>query len=164
MVGAGVVLVLATTTAAVLLPGMVRRFREFSAPLQQMRSSQQDFEAWSKEHPWHEPVAPTVSKEQLDRFLALRKELQQLEEDTPRPRREPGDPRPRFEDVPRIVGGVSGYVSARLEAFKRAGMTNAEYRYLDRLVYRRWLSALRGRRPGSRRPRAGVARDPERRA
>jgi hypothetical protein len=109
-----------------------------------MRSAQQDFEAWSKQQSWHEPAVPAVSAEELDRFLSLRKELQQLEEDAPRPRRGPGDPRPGFEDVPKIVGGVSGFVAARLEAFRRAQMTSAEYRYLDRLVYRRWLRALRG--------------------
>ncbi len=143
VLGAAVVLVLATTTAAVLLPGLVRRFRDISAPIEKMRSAQQDFAAWSKEQAWHEPSVPTVSALELDRFLSLRKELQQLDEDAPRPRRGPGEPPPRFEDVPKIVGGVSGFVSARLDAFRRAQMTNAEYRYLDRLVYGRWLRALR---------------------
>jgi hypothetical protein len=140
---AAVLLVLATTVAAVLLPGLVRRGREMFAPIRKMQSAQQDFEAWSKQQAWREPTVPTVNAAQLDRFLALRKELRHLEEEAPRPDREPGDPQPRFEDVPKIVGGVSGYFSARFDAFKRAGMTNAEYRYLERLVYTRWLSALR---------------------
>lgn len=143
LLGAAVVLVLLTTTAAVLGPGLVRRFRDISAPILTMRSAQQDFEVWSKQQAWHEPPEPALSAAQLDRFLALRQDLRRLEEDAPRPRRGPGDPRPRFEDMPKIMGGVSGFVTSRFEAFKRAGMTNAEYRYLDRLVYGRWLAALR---------------------
>jgi hypothetical protein len=144
LIAAAVALALVTTVVGVVGPGLFRTAREVYAPVQKMRSAQQDFEAWSKQQEWHEPATPSVSEGQLDRFLALRKELQHLEEDAPRPRRERGEPRPRFQDMPKIVSGVSGFVSARLEAFKRVGMTNAEYRYLDHLVYGRWLEALRG--------------------
>jgi hypothetical protein len=143
LIGAAVVLVLATTVAGVLGPGLLRRARAVYAPISKMRTAQQDFEAWSKTQNWQEPAEPALSAAQLDRFLALRKELQELEADAPRPRQAPGNRRPSLDEMPAIVGGVSGFVSARLEAFKRAGMTNGEYRYLDRLVYGRWLHALR---------------------
>ena len=144
LIAAAVALALVTTVVGVVGPGLFRTAREIYAPVQKMRSAQQEFEAWSKQQDWHEPATPGLSEGQLDRFLALRKELQHLDEDAPRPRRERGQPRPRFEDMPKIVSGVSGFVSARLEAFKRAGMTDAEYRYLDHLIYGRWLEALRG--------------------
>ena len=150
LIGLAVALVLATTVAGVIGPGLVRRASEIYAPLRRMRDDRQAFESWSKEQGWHEPAQPTLDGAQLDRFLGLRKELLQLEEKAPR-RREPGDRRPRLRDVPTIVGGVSDFVSARLEAFKRSGMTNEEYRYLDGLIYRRWLAALRadGRDPAA---------------
>jgi hypothetical protein len=143
LIAAAVVLVLATATAGVFGPGLVRRAREIYAPISRMKSAQQDFEAWSKKQAWHEPAVPSLNESQLDRFLALRKDLQRLEEDAPRPHREPGDPQATFKDMPKIVGGVSDFVSSRFEAFVRSGMTNAEYRYLEHLVYRRWLAALR---------------------
>jgi hypothetical protein len=142
LIAAAVALALATTAAGVLGPGLFRKAREVYAPIQKMRSAQEDFAAWSKQQGWHEPAEPTLDAAHLDRFLALRKELQHLEEDAPR-RRVPRDRRPTFRDMPVIVGGVSTFVSARLEAFKRSGMTNEEYRYLEHLVYRTWLAALR---------------------
>lgn len=120
----------------------MRKAEAVYTPIAQMKSAQQGFEAWSKQQAWQEPSEPTLSLAQVDRFLALRTELQRLEEDAPRPRHG-GREQPSFEDVPKIVTGVSGFVSARLLAFQRAGMTTAEYRYLDRLIYGRWLRGLR---------------------
>lgn len=138
-----VVLALATTVAGILGPGLLRQAREVYAPISKLKESQQTFEQWSKKQAWQEPAEPTLTGEQLDRFLGLRKELQQMEEMVPRPHREPGDPQPGFKDVPKIMGGVSAFVSARFEAFRRSGMTTAEYHYLEHLVYRRWLGALK---------------------
>ena len=143
LLAAVVVLALATTVAGILGPGLVRQAREVYAPISKIKESQQSFEEWSKKQAWQEPAEPTLTRDQLDRFLALRKDLQQLEETAPRPRREPGDPQPAFKDVPKVMGGVSAFVSARFEAFRRSGMTTAEYHYLERLVYRRWLGALK---------------------
>jgi hypothetical protein len=143
LIGVVLFLVLTATFGGIFGPGLVRQAREIYAPISRMKSAEHELEAWTHSQGWHEPATPELTPAQLDRFLSLRQELQKQDADNPRPRRGRGRPRPALEDVPKIVSGVSDVVSQRARAFVRVGMTPAEYRYLENLIYSRWLPPLR---------------------
>ncbi|HUG52663.1 MAG TPA: hypothetical protein VMR21_03650 [Vicinamibacteria bacterium] len=143
LIAAGVLLALCGAVAAVFGPGVLRRARGAYAPIARMQGEQADFEAWVKQQGWREPALPSLTAEKLDAFLALRKELLRLEGQEDRMRnRSPESQKPSLRDVPAIVRGVGDLVGGRLAAFRRHGLTPAEYDYLERLVYGEWRSAL----------------------
>jgi hypothetical protein len=123
---------------------MVREGRRFYVPISKMKTAGEDFEKWSREHPWTEPKAPALEEARLTQFLSLRRELQVLgEEAEARTAGFAKREKPTFRDVPEIAEGVGGIVLKEFNAFRRADMTPAEYRYLDHLIYRSWLRPLR---------------------
>jgi hypothetical protein len=143
LLAVAVVLALVGVVAAVFGPGALRRAREVYAPISRMKDEQREFEAWVRERNWRAPATPAVSAEKLDAFLALRRELRGLDQRAESFRGPASERRrARLEDVPGIMQGVGGLVSDRLQAFRRHDMTPAEYDYLDRLVYEKWLPAL----------------------
>ena len=144
LIALGVALAVVATALALVGPTLVREGRRLYAPISKMKAAGEDFEKWVREHPWEEPATPTVAEEQVTRFLGLRRELQRVTEETDSrtasfAKRE----KPTLRDVPAIAEGVGGLVAEELNAFRSAGMTPAEYRYLDRLIYRSWLGGLR---------------------
>lgn len=144
LIALGAALAVAATALALVGPALVREGRRLYAPISRMKTAGEDFEKWVREHPWEEPATPTLAEDQVARFLGLRRELQRVTEETDSrtasfAKRE----KPTLRDVPAIAEGVGGLVAEELKAFRRAGMTPAEYRYLDRLIYRSWLGGLR---------------------
>lgn len=144
LIAVGVVLALAGAVGAVFGPGLLRRARSVYTPISRMKDEQRDFEAWARERAWREPAAPALAEDRLAAFLALRKDLHRLDEKGSDMRRRapaPGE-RTRLEDVPAIVEGVGGLVTERFAAFRRHGITPAEYEYIEHLVYGTWLPGL----------------------
>jgi hypothetical protein len=153
LVAVAVVLAVAGALAALFGPGALRRARGIYAPLSKMKGEQRDFEAWVSQRGWREPPTPVLDQATLDSFLALRRELLDLDDRAAGLRRRtPRGPGARLENMPAIVEGVGGLVGDRLAAFRRHGLTPAQYEYVERLAYVTWLPPLlsSGDDPGAR--------------
>jgi hypothetical protein len=131
---------------ALLGPTLVREGGRLYRPIAQMKGAQVDFESWSREHDFKAPPSVTLSAEQLDRFLGLRRRLDAVDEKNPLPvetmRR---NERPSLSQIEGLLEGVGGAVSGRMDAYREAGMPPEEYRYIERVVYRQWLRPLRAK-------------------
>lgn len=153
LVAVAVALAVAGGIAALLGPGALRQARGIFAPIARMKDAQRDFEAWTRPRGWHEPSPVVLRPEALDAFLALRRELHDLDDRSAAGRRAaPRRPFDAFENAPAMLEGVEGLLAARLAAFRKHDMTPAEYDFTDRLVYVTWLPALSspGNDPGAR--------------
>lgn len=132
--------------SALVGPTVVREGGRIYRPIAQMQGAQKDFEAWSREHPFKAPAGVSVSAGQLDRFLGLRRRIDAIDEKNPLPiedlRR---NERPSLSQIQGLLEGMGGSVSGQMDAFREAGMPPEEYRYLERVVYRRWLRPLRAK-------------------
>ena len=145
--GCASVAALASIGVALVAPTAVREARRVAAPIGRMHRSQERLAAMVKQAAWRRPVKDVLAAEQLDRFFAVRERIDAA-------RRSASldlDQLPRgqvhsFEElrqVPRVLEGVSGLVDAETGAFLEAGMTPAEYHWIERLVYGRWRGPLR---------------------
>jgi len=131
---------------ALVGPTVVREGGKIYRPIAQMQGAQKDFEAWSREHPFKAPDLVSLSAEQLHRFLSLRRRIDAIDEKNPLPiegmkRNE----RPSLSQIEGLLEGVGGSVSGQMDAFREAGMTPDEYRYIERVAYRLWLRPLRAK-------------------
>src|SRR5512143_772556 len=145
--GCASVAALASIGVALLAPTALREARRVAAPIGRMRRSQERLDAMAKKSGWKRPDKDVLSPEQLDRFLAVRERIDAAR----RSARLDLDGLPRgqvhnleeLRQVPRVLEGVSGLVGAETGAFLEAGMTPAEYHWIERLVYARWRGPLR---------------------
>jgi hypothetical protein len=143
LVAVAVTLAVAGALAALFGPGLLGRARGIYAPISKMKGEQREFEAWVSQRGWREPARPALDPATLDSFLALRRELVDLDDrGASLRRRTPRGPGARLENVPAIVEGVGGLVGERLAAFRRHGLTPAQYEYVERLAYVTWLPLL----------------------
>lgn len=132
--------------AALVGPTVVREGGKLYRPIAQMQGAQKDFETWIKENPFKAPAAVSLSAEQLDRFLGLRRRIDAIDEKNPIPieglkRNE----RPSLAQIGGLLEGMGGSVSGQMDAFREAGMTPDEYHYIERVAYRLWLRPLRAK-------------------
>jgi hypothetical protein len=127
-------------------PTLLREGEKFYRPIAQMHGAQEDFKAWSREHAFKPPLEVSISAEQLDRFLSLRRRIDVIDEKNPIPieglkRSE----RPSLSQIEGLLEGVGGSMTGQMEAYREALMTPDEYHYVERVVYRRWLRPLRAK-------------------
>lgn len=116
-------------------------------PISRMKRSQRELDQLVAESGWKKPEVEALTSAQLDRFFAVRQQIDAA--------RRAADPRldrlPRkrvrslaeLKEVPTIIEGVSDVVTAELDAFVAARMTPEEYRWVARIVYQRWRAALK---------------------
>jgi len=145
---AGVVLAgLAGAGVALVAPTLLREARRVAAPIGRMKTRQKALEDMDARSGWKPPPAEALSADQLDRFFAVRARIDEV-----RRKAEPQlDRLPRghartiqeLRQIPDVIEGVSEVVGAEMDAFLEAKMTPREYRWVERLVYQRWRSALR---------------------
>jgi len=154
LIAVAVVLAALAAVAVLVGPPLLREGRRALAPIRRLSSTQGEFERWESQHPWKDPDSPTLDEQRLVRFLALRKSVKRIDEEIQRRSEEQSadGKQPALRDVPGLLEGVSGLVSERTAAFEQAGMTPAEYAYVERLVYGKWLAPLheRGSDPAAR--------------
>jgi hypothetical protein len=144
LAAAGSLAVLAAT-AAVLLPPVLRRTQGFWRPMVEMRAAGREFRTFEESTHWRRPDSPTLTAEQLDRFLAVRRDLGTIHDETGAKfeRLTSRNRRPGLSEMPEVMESVSGIASAEMKAYMRGQMSSAEYRYVERLIYRTWLGGLR---------------------
>lgn len=144
LIGVAAAAALFAAVGVVVGPSLVREVRRALVPIRKIRAAQTDFERWVQAHPWKDPATPTLDETRLTTFLALRREVARLDDEIRRRPEEQssGGRRPSIADVPQVLEGVGGLVAQRTSAYERAGMTPAEYTYVERLVYQRWLLPL----------------------
>jgi hypothetical protein len=131
---------------ALVGPAVVREGGKIYRPIAQMEGAQKDFKAWSQEHAFKAPAQVSLSADQVDRFLGLRRRIDAIDEKNPLPieglkRSE----RPSLSQIEGLLEGMGGSVSGQMDAYREAGMTPDEYHYVERVVYRRWLRPLRAK-------------------
>ncbi|HSD65994.1 MAG TPA: hypothetical protein VLF95_04795 [Vicinamibacteria bacterium] len=148
-VGFGCAGVAALVSIGVVLvaPAVVREARRVAAPIGRMQRSQERLDAMAKKAAWKRPEKDALSAGQLDRFFAVRKRIDAVRRTTELNL----DELPRkhvrsleeLKLVPEVIQGVSDVVGAEMDAFVEAGMTPAEYHWIERMVYARWRGPLR---------------------
>src|SRR5262245_13852248 len=154
LIAAGASLAVFAAAAAVFLPPLLRTGGRMVRPISEMKAAGREFKSFEEAHPWKRPAVPTLSAEQLDRFLTVRRELARIEKDAEgKLDGLSAGRKPSLSEMPEIMEGMSGVVSGEMKAYREGGMTPAEYRYVERLVYRTWWSGLRksGADPGASR-------------
>jgi hypothetical protein len=139
-----VVLLVGMASCAVLVGVVGPRFaRGFVAPISKMKTEQQEFERWAEARGWREPEQPQLEAARLDAFLALRKELLEVQARGESLGRGLEGREPTIGEISGLMEGATGLVTGSLAAHRRHEMTPKEYDYLKRLVYRQWLQPLR---------------------
>ncbi len=145
--GGGVVLVGLALAVAAIAPTVVRTARRVSAPIERMERSEKALEELRAKGPWKRPEGDALSADQLDRFFAVRQRIDALRRRPPLPLEDLARRNPKgiegLKEVPGILEGVSGTVSAELDAYVAGRMSPEEYRWIERLVYERWRGPLR---------------------
>jgi hypothetical protein len=145
--GCASVAALASIGVALVAPTALREARRFAAPIDRLKRSQQRLDEMSKKAGWKRPVPDALSPEQLDRFFAVRRRIDAARRsahlDFAQLPRGQVHNLEELRQVPRVLEGVSGLVSAETDAFVEAGMSPAEYHWIERLVYGRWRGPLR---------------------
>jgi hypothetical protein len=129
---------------ALVGPTLVREGGKIYEPIAKMQGTQKAFEDWEREQTFKTPAATELSRDQLGRFLDLRRRLGTVDEKNPLPVEDlRKDERPSVAEIQGLIEGVGGAVTGRMDAYREAGMTPDEYRYIERVVYRLWLRPLR---------------------
>lgn len=138
---------LASVGLVLVAPTLMREGRRVARPIARMKRSQAALDAMVDQAAWKRPARNALSAEQLDRFFAARMRV-----DAARRRSSLDlDPLPRkhvrsleeLKQIPGVIQGVSDFVGAEMDAFVEAGMTPAEYHWIERVVYERWRGPLR---------------------
>ena len=144
LIAVGVVLAVLAMAAAVFGPGLVRRGQRIYEPIAKMQKSEQDFDAWKRSRKYRTPKDVELTSEQLDRFLKLRRAIEELNAKRPSPEeRFEGKEKPGFDDVEGMLGGLGASLVEGMELYKAADMTPDEYRYIGRIIYVKWLRPLK---------------------
>jgi hypothetical protein len=128
-------------------PTLVREAARVAAPIQRMKRSQAALDEMVDKAAWKRPEGDALAADQLDRFLQVRRRIDQAVRDSDGrldvlPRKHVRSLE-ELRQVPGVIEGVSGVVATEMDAFVTVGMTPAEYHWLERLVYTRWRGALR---------------------
>jgi len=148
-VGLGCAGVAALLSVGVVLvaPTLVREGARFVGPMQRMKRSQTALEAMAEKAAWKPPAKDALASEQLDRFFAVRRRVDEVRRTTdldldrlPRRRARSLE---ELKQIPGVLQGVSDLVGAEMDAYVQAGMPPAEYRWIEKLVYERWRGPLR---------------------
>jgi hypothetical protein len=146
-IGCAGAVAVASVGVALLAPTLLREASQVIVPIQKVKRTQAALDDMVDEIGWKRPERDTLSKQQLDRFFAVREKLETA-------RRNAGaslDNLPRkhvrsleeLQQVPGIIRDVTGVVGAEMDAFVAVRMPPAEYHWIERLVYERWRGPLK---------------------
>jgi hypothetical protein len=144
LIGLAIVLAAGAVFLALVGPTLARYGGRFAGSVSEMKQAEAEMKKLGEESPWHEPAELTLTAGQLDRFLEVRARLQTLYTETGFDLRDL--PRNRAPDIGQVAGmfeGMGSIISGQSRVFVEAKLNPAEYRYVERIVYRRWRPALR---------------------
>jgi hypothetical protein len=145
--GCGAVVALASVGVVLVAPTLLPEAARVAGPIRRMKRSQAALDEMAEKAAWKRPPKDTLSAEQLDRFFAVRRRVDAARRTTDLTL----DALPRknvrtleeLKQIPGVIQGVSDLVGAEMDAFVEAGMSPAEYHWIERLVYARWRGPLR---------------------
>jgi hypothetical protein len=146
-IGCAAALALASIGVAVLAPAFLKQAGRVAGQIGRMKRSQSALDDMVDRSAWKRPDEEVLSAAQLDRFFSVRQRIDAAR----RGARSDLDRLPRkrvrsleeLKQVPAVIEGVSDVVGAEMDAFVAAGMTPAEYHWVERVVYEHWRGALR---------------------
>ena len=146
-IGCGGVAAILSVGVVLVAPTLVREGARFVEPVQRMKRSQTALEAMAEKAAWKRPAKDVLAPEQLERFFAVRRRVDEVRRTTdldldrlPRRRARSLE---ELKQIPGVLQGVSDLVGAEMDAYVQAGMPPAEYRWIEKLVYERWRGPLR---------------------
>ena len=146
-IGCAGVVAVASVGVALVAPTLLREASQVVGPIQKVKRTQAALDDMVDEVGWKRPERDALSREQLDRFFAVRERVEAARR-TRRP--EPRQPAPQERALargaaagPGIIRDVTGVVGAEMDAFVAVRMPPAEYHWIERLVYERWRGPLR---------------------
>jgi hypothetical protein len=145
LIAVAIVLALVAVGLALVGPTLARYGGRFAGSVSKMKRAETEMKEMARENPWREPANLTLGAEQLDRFLEVRARLQKLYAETGFDLRDlpRGGRKPDIGQVASIVEGMGSIVSSQTQVFLEVKLNPAEYRYVERIVYRRWRPALK---------------------
>ena len=152
-IGCAGVVAVASVGIALVAPTFMREAGKFVGPIQEMKRRQTALEEMVREVDWKRPERDALSKEQLDRFFAVRRRVDEVRRAAdPRLEELPRKNDPSLEElrkVPGVLREVTDVVGAEIDAHIASRMPPAEYHWIERLVYERWRGELKkaGRYP-----------------
>lgn len=130
----------ATTLVA---PRAVHEGLKFYRPMHKMAASGRALEEMNEKDRFKPPAHDSLEAEQVDRFLDVRKRLDELyARMVPAIKRLPGGRAHGLKEAEEAVETMGEVIPGQMQAFVEAKMTPKEYRYVEALVYGRWRPAL----------------------
>jgi hypothetical protein len=146
-IGCASLAAVASVAAVLVAPSAVREARRVAGPIGRMQRSQRALDDMVDRAGWKKPEQDALSGEQLDRFFAVRRRIDETRRRTSLDLDELPRKRVRsleeLRKIPGVIQGVSDVVGAEMDAFVEGAMTPAEYHWIERLVYERWRGPLR---------------------
>lgn len=136
--------------ALLVAPVAVREGRKVVEPIRKMEQAGKRLERLTEEKAWTAPAREAVTADQLQRFLAVRRSLDEIyRRFQPRIERFPDRHAKSVHEGLEVMQTMAEFIPAQLEAFVAADMTPKEYHWVQKVVYGTWRPALRasGRHP-----------------
>jgi hypothetical protein len=159
-IGCAAVAAVASVGLVLLLPRVVPEAVRVIGPIQKVKRSQAALDAMVDKAGWKRPQQDVLAPDQLARFFAVRERIQAARQrsgpDFDRLPRKHVRSLEELKQVTGVIQDVTDVVGVEMDAFVEAGMTPAEYHWIERLVYERWRGPLRkaGRYPAALRAAA----------
>jgi len=144
LIVAAIVFALAVGVGVLVGPTLYREGRAFVEPVVEMAKSEDAFEALDEEFSFT-PVDgdAVVGEERLLEFLAIRRELEPLytswRDAVERIEEELGE---SWMGAKEAVTSTRDVISGQISVLRTNRMSPVEFRWLERIIYRRWLPAV----------------------
>lgn len=139
----GVVGVAVMAAALVFGPGLYRKGRDVVAPIVKMTRIEDRMQELDERLAFEPPADGEVREDRLEEFLAVRLEvLPALQEWTEAVQRVDRRGEESWQDAAEILGRTQELLELQLATLTDHRMPPSEFKWLDELVYRKWLPAL----------------------
>jgi hypothetical protein len=129
-------------------PRLYREGRAVVAPIMEMAQLEKKMQQLNESFPFEAPADGLISEDRLESFLGIRRELRPLYQQWSETERSLRGKDESWEDAKEVLGVLGSVFSSQIELLRRHEMSQAEFRWLEELVYDTWLPHVRGRRAG----------------
>jgi len=148
-----IVLAVIVGLAAVFGPRLYREGRAFVGPIMELSRAESAVSALNEELAFEPPTSKLVPEDRLTVFLEVREEIKPLYERWSQIEaqiEESGDP-DSLDNAKEVLGVLGDGFTSQLEVLRRHRMSPAEYTWLDKLIYGKWLAGGNGEESADRR-------------
>jgi hypothetical protein len=145
LIAAGILVALLVAIGVFVGPTVYREGKAVVEPVVEMARTEDALEDLEREFPFAVPDGDAgVTEERLQQFLSIRHELEPVyaewRETIERVEQVHGDD--SWVGAKEALTSTRDVISGQISALRSAGMSPAEFRWLEKIVYRRWLAAV----------------------